>query len=751
MQRLVHTLPNDNIGGLKSRPFYTDGVLHGFHATAYAGIQVDGETRPVLQANYELKTGELMKKIILLSALLSFSAVVAQDADWSWARGGKGTYEAQARNVATDALGNSYITGRFGSPTYTLATTTLTNAGAINTGEYFLAKYDPSGNLLWARTAAGADDDEGMGISVDASGNVYVTGYFESPTIVFGTFTLTNNSNTNLADMFLVKYNSAGNVVWANSYGGANQEWGMTIQADAAGNTYVGGIFYSLGPMFGSYGVIHSGNGDAFVVKFNSSGTPQWAKQIGGSLNDNVIASAFDGSGNFVVAGEFKSSALGFSPNLINAGGYDIFYAVYDPAGNDVISRSYGGVNDDAAFAVTADASGNIFLGGYFMSPTIVFGTNTVTASSSHDLFAAKVNSSGSVQWVNHYAATIFSDVRGMASDMLGNIYMAGMFNTPTMTFGTTTFTNMGGHDAFLIKYNNTNGNVQWAKTINSGSHDLPFAITTDVMGSLFMTGAFGYSTAIGKDTLFAPASSSSDVFLAKMCMSPPTPTITPGVLVCAGAIGSLTANLPPGFTLNWFNTPSAGTLLATGNTFTTALSTIVYAALKDTLAGCGLLSSIMAPVNFSVLPSASLTVSSGSLLANLAGNATYSWYDCIYGSVVTGAHQMNFLPEVPGTYAVIITVGNCVDTSACFNFNPNGVDKRSVSLRTSIVPNPNNGDFTVNGSSGKVRIYNALGALVREAEIPEEQRSIPVNNLAPGLYFVQVKGSETIRVIVTK
>ena len=102
-----------------------------------------------------------------------------------------------------------------------------------------------SPNWAWAKSAGGTDYDYGTGISTDASGNVLITGYFDSPTITFGTTTLTN-AGTGIADIFVVKYDASGNVLWAKSAGGTDGDHGYGISTDANGNVLVTGYFNSL-------------------------------------------------------------------------------------------------------------------------------------------------------------------------------------------------------------------------------------------------------------------------------------------------------------------------------------------------------------------------------------------------------------------------------------------------------------------------------------------------------------------------
>ena len=137
--------------------------------------------------------------------------------------------------INTDLKGNVYLTGFFTSPTITFGSIILSNNGGYDT---FTVKFDPSGNVLWAKQAGGSSLDAAYGISSDASNNVIITGIFDSPSIAFGSTTLTNTSATH-SDIFVAKYDSSGNVLWAKKANGSGDEFGNSVSTDASGNIFI--------------------------------------------------------------------------------------------------------------------------------------------------------------------------------------------------------------------------------------------------------------------------------------------------------------------------------------------------------------------------------------------------------------------------------------------------------------------------------------------------------------------------------
>ena len=220
-----------------------------------------------------------MKKQIFTIALIAMffsplfwrgagGEVFAQSPNYLWAKSAGGTSSDWGKSVATDASGNVFVCGVFESLSITFGSYTLTNASA-SSGDIFLVKYDASGNVIWAKSAGGTDDDYGYSVATDASGNTFVTGRFHSPSITFGSYTLTNAS-AGSGDIFLVKYDASGNVIWAKSTGGTTEDKSSSVATDARGNCFVTGGFWSSSITFGSYTLNNAsaGKGDIFLAKF---------------------------------------------------------------------------------------------------------------------------------------------------------------------------------------------------------------------------------------------------------------------------------------------------------------------------------------------------------------------------------------------------------------------------------------------------------------------------------------------------
>ncbi|MCE2835377.1 MAG: SBBP repeat-containing protein, partial [Chitinophagaceae bacterium] len=256
-----------------------------------------------------------------------------------------------------DGNGNMYITGYYWGtvdfdPGAGIAYLTQSGSGTTNNYDLFIAKYDASGNYVWAKSLGSTQMDGGYSLALDGSGNVIVTGVF-SRTVDFdpgeGTSNLTAAGTSN-EDIFVAKYDASGNYVWAIGMGGTNGDVGRSVAVDGSGNVLVTGYFqgtvdFDPGP--GTSNLTSAGSSDIYLAKYDASGNYVWAKRMGSTSQDYVQSIAVDGSGNMLLTGSFQGT-VDFDPgagtsNLTSAGSSDIYLAKYDASGNYVWANGMGG------------------------------------------------------------------------------------------------------------------------------------------------------------------------------------------------------------------------------------------------------------------------------------------------------------------------------------------------------------------------------------------------------------------------
>ena len=208
------------------------------------GIAVDGSNNSYVTGyfNGTATFGEADAAIVLTGAGEDDIFIAKYDGDGNlvWAEQAGGDSSDEGLGIAVDGLGNSYVTGQFqGSATFGEEITEVTlDTGSSFDRNIFIAKYDGSGDLVWAEQAGGDSSDEGLGIAVDGLGNSYVTGQFQG-SATFGTTELTGAIN---GGMFIAKFDSSGIAVWAEQAGGmTGSATGVGIAANDAGDSYVGG------------------------------------------------------------------------------------------------------------------------------------------------------------------------------------------------------------------------------------------------------------------------------------------------------------------------------------------------------------------------------------------------------------------------------------------------------------------------------------------------------------------------------
>ena len=411
-------------------------------------------------------------------------------------------------------------------------------------------------SFLWAKSAGGIDYDRGQSIAVDASGNSYVTGYFNSSSITFGSTTLTN-AGSGSSDMYVVKYDGSGNVLWAKNAGGTDYDAGYSIAVDSSGNSYVTGYFNSSSITFGSTTLTNNGGYDMCVVKYDGSGNVVWAKNAGGISSDFGYSIAVDVSGNSYVTGSFSSASITFgSTTLMNAssGSNDIYVVKYDGSGNVVWAKRAGGTGNDIGYSFAVDASGNSYATGVFKSSSITFGSTTLTnaSSGSNDIYVVKYDGSGNVVWAKSAGGTGYDFGSSITVDASGNSYATGYFASSSITFGSTTLTRSGVYDMYVVKYDG-NGNVLWATSAVGVSS----SIAVDVSGNSYATGYFNSSRiTFGSTTLMN--NGNSDMFVAKIGN-----VIQYTITATAGTNGSITpsgtVNVNQGANQSFTITPNTG------------------------------------------------------------------------------------------------------------------------------------------------------------------------------------------------
>ncbi|MFA6269050.1 MAG: hypothetical protein WC652_04505, partial [archaeon] len=309
----------------------------------------------------------------------------------SFAKGSSaGSSSGGANSVFVDSSGNIYVTGGFSSGGHvTFGNNISVSSGSQDLFDFFVVKYGSDGNALWAKSPLGQTTEviassEATHVSVDSSGNVYVTGNFDANSLGFGNDV--NLTNQGGHDFFVVKYDSSGVAQWAKGPGvGATQaDYGQSVSVDATGNVYLAGLFFSDELGFGNDVNLTNKSSatyyaDFFVVKYNSGGVVQWAQgpaDGAGAFTEQAASVFVDSGGNIYLAGDFyTTSSVGFGNgvSLPWRGSEDFFVVKYGSDGNALWAQGAAtGSGNGAEYGYSAfvDVGGNVYLAGSFQSTT---------------------------------------------------------------------------------------------------------------------------------------------------------------------------------------------------------------------------------------------------------------------------------------------------------------------------------------------------------------------------------------------
>jgi hypothetical protein len=447
-----------------------------------------------------------------LAFFISPTKSSAQTPDWAWVKANGGMESEYANGIAVDSLNNMYVMGGFRGASLTFGSTVLNNEGDV---DLFLVKYDSSGNVIWARSAGGDGRDNPEAIRADAAGNVYITGSFESTQLNFGATTLNRHTDR---EMFTVKYNANGNTVWARSAVGNGMDDGTNLTLDPQGNVIVTGSFTSSTLIFNDTVLYNSGQADIYMVKYSSAGLMQWARAAGNSGNESRSGVTADDSGFVYLTGSYNSASLSFgATSLTNAGSYDIFVTKYDKNGNVIWARSKGGSGPEEGYAIVADHLGHVYVTGYFKGSNLTLGPDVLTFTGEYDMFIAKFDSSGNVLWANSGEGTALDIPYAIIMSESGNIDVLGFFsfNGTSLAFDNVTISAGGYDDSFIVEYD-TAGNVVWAKSTEGKDVEIIAGMAADNNGGLLVAGRyFGDSLTLGTHKVFTEGA--LDLFFAKL------------------------------------------------------------------------------------------------------------------------------------------------------------------------------------------------------------------------------------------
>ncbi|MCX6257633.1 MAG: T9SS type A sorting domain-containing protein [Bacteroidia bacterium] len=447
-----------------------------------------------------------LKWILITGCCFLYSGLFAQAPGWEWARSFGGEFEDYSNSIQTDVDGNIYMTGY--------------NAASSLTSGYFIAKFDSLGVIQWMKEDTTAPVySVGKSMAIDNTGNIYVSGTFQD-SITFDNITLTCDYES----MFVTKYNSSGNVIWAKCICGHIFGY-LTVDNDF--NIYITGQYassnYSDTIHFDSTLLYCYNNYNIFIAKLDSSGSTIWVRSAGGSEDDYVYSLTTGNAKDVYITGYFANYSMIFETDTLLGNNWlnNYFLAKYDSDGNFKWVRSAADNSNSwaAGLDVNCNTEGNILICGSY-GGTIGFDSTFLSASNTNE-FIAKYDTSGNVLWatrvggvdnnMNYYSKIV--------TDVNSNVYIMGTFQDSILVIGTSVLTLSNSYENFFIAKYTSSGIPIWALNTHGGGNGYVGGITLDLSGNLYATGRYTGSTMIiGNDTLYNfSAEGDADIFLAKL------------------------------------------------------------------------------------------------------------------------------------------------------------------------------------------------------------------------------------------
>lgn len=351
--------------------------------------------------------------------------------------------------IKVDRTGCISITGQF-IATATFGSLSGNNLTSVGDYDVFVAKYDGTGNFIWAKSFGGQGIDYAGGISTDNDGNIFLTGDFH-----FSSFPYSSSK------IFLAKYDSTGNSVWLKTsmnYG--TDHFGNGLKTDSAGNSFITGEFFNT-LVFDSSVIIDAGNVESniFLAKFDSSGTILWGQKAGASSGYcGSKAIDIDSAGNSFITGYYHGTISFGSFNITSTMGLvnELFVAKCNSGGNfEWVNQSVGA---GSSRIISVDNSGGIFLCGTF-SQGISFGVNSLLSAGSNDVFISKIDPSGNFIWATSIGGK-YDDYAGCLKANSNGIFVTGNFSD-TIYFDsshTLVANSAMNTDIFISKLNTSSG-----------------------------------------------------------------------------------------------------------------------------------------------------------------------------------------------------------------------------------------------------------------------------------------------------
>lgn len=304
--------------------------------------------------------------------------------------------------------------------------------------DVILVKLSADGNIVWKYTYGGTGRETGNAVIQTADGGIVVTGSTTSNDRFF------EGMNKDSSDIFVMKLDVDGRMVWKKTYGGSNRDFGNAVAPTSDGGCVVTGVTHANTKDFRGKS---RGAGDVFVVKLDAQGNEEWINTYGGSKMDSGKGIVQTSDGGYAVTGNTHS----YGPNLwVNKGDWDTFVIKLDSKGAVEWQKSIGGKRDEDSYAIIAEPDGGVVLTGYTNSNDGDFkGINR----GKWDVFAMKLDVNGAEVWKHTYGGSQIEVPNAITRTSDGGFVITGVLNGANPSYdGDFKGMNKGDYDLIVIK-----------------------------------------------------------------------------------------------------------------------------------------------------------------------------------------------------------------------------------------------------------------------------------------------------------
>ena len=454
----------------------------------------------------------------------AFISKLDTNGNFVWTKRIGGTEDDFGMDIAVDGSENVYSTGNFSGTVDFDPGVGVYNGSSAGSYDLFISKLDANGNFVWARTIGGVSNDHGEGLAIDEIGNVYITGMFSDTVDFDPSAGVSNLTSAAGEDIFVAKFGSNGDFVWAKSMPGTGTlgDSGNKLAVDGNGDVYTIGDFtgtVDFDPGVGVYTLSTGSSTNVFISKLDMNGNFVWAKSIGGGNADMGSDISIDEHGNVFSTGSFNGTA-DFDPgastyNLTSLGYWDNYVLKLDNNGSFMWARAIGGTLTDNSYGLALDTNGSVYTTGGFAS-TVDFdpgpGTYNLTSTGSANIFISKLDTNGNFVWAKHMPGTYMEYGMSIVVDDIGNVYSIGdLLGTADFDPGAGTYnlSTSGYNDIFVSKLAAAPQiyYVKWGATgSNSGTSwtnaytDLQSALSVASLGDEIWVASATYKPTNGTD-----------------------------------------------------------------------------------------------------------------------------------------------------------------------------------------------------------------------------------------------------------